>query len=177
MTLLRTTGWSRLIGATQLLSEPTNEQIAALLETEEDDVATLKVQVEEALKLKVNEKHKQKTKSNIQKMAVQWRKRKRMCMEFLIRMEEITDGTVQAKKCLSGDGQIALDSDDTVAKAAVEFAKQKRARAGTGGKKPRKLLKSSTTQSASSKATLADENFVAVNFDSQLNVLRVYVEP
>ena len=160
--------------ATQLLSEPTNEQIAALLETEEDAVATLKVQVEEALKLKVNEKHKQKTKSNIQKMAAQWRKRKRLCMEFLISMEEITDGTVRAKKCLSGDGQIALDSDDAVANAAVEFAKQKRARAGLGGK--RKLLKSSATQSASSKATLADENFVAVNFDSQLNVVRVYVE-
>ena len=95
-------------------------------------------------------------------------------MEFLISMEEITDGTVRAKKCLSGDGQIALDSDDAVANAAVEFAKQKRARAGLGGK--RKLLKSSATQSASSKATLADENFVAVNFDSQLNVVRVYVE-
>ena len=161
----------------KLLSEPTNEEIEELLETEGKVVSALQGQVEEAKKLQINQKHKEKTKRNIQKMAAQWRKRKRMCMDFLINMEEITDGSVRATKCFSGDGQMALDSDDAVAKAAIEFEKKKRSRGNSGSiNKPRKVLKSRISQNASSNASLADESFVAVNLDSQHNVIRVYVD-
>ena len=72
---------------------------------------------------------------------------------------------------------MALDSDDAVAKAAIEFEKKKRSRGNSGGiNKPRKVLKSRISQNASSNASLADESFVAVNLDSQHNVIRVYVD-
>jgi uncharacterized protein YjhX (UPF0386 family) len=162
--------------ATKLLSEPTNEEVTERLETQEANVNDLQSQVEEAQKLKVNEKHKQKTKRKIQNMAAQWRKRKRLCMDFLIAMEENTDGTVRAKKCLSGDGQIALDSDENVANAAVEFAKKKRARKSKDGNPGRKVLGANMTVSNNASTSLADESFVAVNLDSQYNVCRIYVD-
>ena len=165
--------------ATQLLSEPTNEKVVVLLETEEKDVTELELNVEEARKLKVNEKHKQKTKKRIQTMSANWRKRKRMCMEFLIGLEENTDGSVSAKKCLAGDGQIALDSDEAVASAVLRFAKDKRARnVSAGGAQGRKSkgMAAPKVKTSTKPASLADENFVGVLLDSQGTVSRVYVE-
>jgi hypothetical protein len=162
--------------STKLLSEPTNEEVTGRLETQEADVNDLQSQVEEAQKLKVNEKHKQKTKRTIQNMAAQWRKRKRLCMDFLIAMEENTDGTVRAKKCLSGDGQIALDSDENVGNAAIEYAKKKRARKSKTGNSGRKVLGAKLSGNNNDSTSLADESFVAVNLDSQYNVCRIYME-
>jgi hypothetical protein len=165
--------------ATQLLLEPTNEEVVILLEAEEKYVTELEVNVEEARKLKVNEKHKQKTKKRIQSMSAHWRKRKRLCMEFLIGLEENTDGVVSAKKCLAGDGQIALDSDEAVASAALRFAKDKRARnVGAGGLQGRKSkgMAAPKVKTPSKPASLADEQFVGVLLDSQGTVSRVYVE-
>eukprot|EP00980_Cylindrotheca_fusiformis_P023372 scaffold10429_cov126-Cylindrotheca_fusiformis.AAC.3 len=162
--------------AAKLISEPTNEEITEQLGTREANVEDLRGQVEEAQKLKVNEKHKEKTKRRIQGMAAQWRKRKRLCMDFLIAMEENTDGTIQAKKCLSGDGPIALDSDENVAQAAIEYAKKKRARK-TSGHTTRKVLGVNTkVNNMASTTSLANESFVAVNLDSQYNVCRIHVD-
>jgi hypothetical protein len=167
--------------ANKLLSEPTNEEVTVILETDEAAITELAGQLESARKLKVNEKHKQKTKKRIQSMAAQWRKRKRLCMDFLIGLEENTDGTVSAKKCLTGDGQIALDSDEVVTKAAIQFAKDKRSRKvktgqkgrNNGGSMSRGLGKSSQE---STPENLADESFVAVCLDAQHNVCRAYVD-
>jgi hypothetical protein len=178
---LKATLKATLEQATRLLSEPTNEEAALLLEEDEETLKDLEGKLDEARELKVNEKHKQKTKRRIQNMAAQWRKRRRLCMDFLIGLEENTDGSVSAKKCLNSDGQITLDSDEAVAKAAAQFANDKRSRTTKGGLKGRNkagsvglgLGKGSlSTQSAS----LADENFVAVTLDSQLNVCRMYVD-
>lgn len=167
---------STLAQADKLLSEPTNEVIAEQLEIQSAAVQELEEKVAEAMKLKVNEKHKQSTKRKIQNMTAQWRRRKRLCMDFLIALEENTDGSIRAKKCLAGDGPIALDSDEVVAKAAVEFAKKKRARRQSQlSMKGHKALKTSKTQNPNSAATLADENFVAVNLDSQHCVSRIHV--
>jgi hypothetical protein len=178
-TALKDTLKQTLDRATQLFSEPTNEEVVTLLETEEKDVTELEVNVEEARKLKVNEAHKQKTKKRIQSMSAHWRKRKRMCMEFLIGLEENTDGTVSAKKCLAGDGQIALDSDEIVASAALRFAKDKRARnVGAGGSQGRKSkgMAAPKVKASTKPASLADDNFVGVLLDSQGTVSRVYVD-
>lgn len=76
-----------------------------------------------------------------------------------------------------GDGPIAIDSDEVVAKAAVEFAKKKRARRQSQpSMKGRKTLKTSKTQNPNSAATLADEDFVAVTLDSQHCVRRIHVD-
>ena len=117
-------------------------------------------------------------------MASHWRRRKRLCMDFLISLEENTDGSVRAKKCLSGDGQIALDSDEIVASAAVQFAKDKRSRASSLGLnrsnrlrcKGRSALGSKPSKAQSVPETLADDTFVAVRLDSQNTVCRVYLD-
>lgn len=166
---------STLARADKLLSEPTNEVIAEQLEIQGATVQKLEKNVQEAMKLKVNEKHKQAIKRKIQSMAAQWRRRKRLCMDFLIALEENTDGAVRAKKCLSGDGPIALDSDEIVAKSAVEYAKNKRARQSQPTKR-RRVMKSSKTKKPNSPTSLADEDFVAVNLDSQHCVCRIYVD-
>lgn len=172
---LKDTLKSILDHATKLLSEPTNEYMAEQLVSQEATVDDLRNQLDEAQKLKVNEKHKQKTKRKIQNMAAQWRKRKRLCMDFLIAMEENTDGTVRAKKCLAGDGQIALDSDENVAQAAVEFAKKKLSRKFKAGNPSRKVLGVNLKVDNNASTSLSDDSFVAVNLDSQYNISRVYV--
>ena len=155
-----------------LLQEPTNEEATARLDAETPALADLKSQVEEARKLQVNEKHKKQVKRRIDNMAAQWRKRRRICMDFLIAMEENTDGTISVKKCLAGDGQIEIDSDEVVAKHALEFAKKKRnkplvhKKRGLGAKK----------QQSAPQGILADEAFVAVKLSSAGTVERVYLD-
>ena len=134
---------------TRLLGEPVNEDLTELLSKLEIEVKALNKSVEGARGLKANEKHKLQTKKRIESMTTFWRKRRRQCMEFLTTMEDMTEGTITRQKCLKGDGPIDIDSDEAVAKAAVEFAKKK-------GKDPSK--------------------FVAVTLDSQGVAQRVFVE-
>ena len=109
-------------------------------------------------------------------------------MSFLVQMEESSDGTVQAKKCLAGDGPMALDSDEAVAKAAIRLAKDKRARtasssggvAGKGGGRAVKIAKTKSVNNSkggSGTESLVDPNFVAVRLDPHHNkVERIYVD-
>jgi hypothetical protein len=164
----------------KLLAEPTNEELTLKLEGEESQLRDLEEQVEEARKLKVNEKHKEKTKKSIQTMATHWRQRRRLCLEFLTGLEENTDGAVSRSKCLKGDGQIALDSDEAVADAAVKYAKDKRAKAARLGSHQRKytmLGRGVGQPKAAAKSTAIaglESDLVAVKLDAQLNVVRVY---
>lgn len=161
--------------ATQLHSEPTNEEAVKHLEVEEASLAELQAQVEEARKLRVNEKEKLQLKRRIEAMAAHWRDRRRICMDFLISMEETTEGTISVKKCLAGDGQIDIESDEVVAKNAVEYAKKKRSSHATSTVRGlvRPAKKAKLTENSTS---LADESFVAVLLDSQGTVKRVYVD-
>lgn len=156
-----------------LLSQPTNEELASGLEAETSYLAELKSQVEAARKLQVNEEHKKQLKRRIQNMCTEWRKRRRICMDFLIAMEEATEGTISVKKCLSGDGQIEIDSDEVVTKHAVEFAKKKRQKPSLNKKRSFAAMKTGKSESP---GVLADENFVGVTLDSQGQVQRVYLD-
>ena len=142
---------------TQLLKEPTNDELVELLSRFEKNGEILAKKVSDARVLTINESHKNKLKRRIQSMAGHYRKRKHLCGSFLSSLEEVSDGTVSKKKCLKGDGQIALDSDECINKAAIAYAKSK------------KRLKTN-------KVVLADENFVGVALDSQRMVKRVYVD-
>ncbi len=92
----------------KLLSEPTNAEATVSLEEAEENVKSLREQVDAAQELRGFEKHRIKIRKRVDVMAGQWRKRRRVCMDFLINMEENTDGSVSMKKCLSGDGQIYI---------------------------------------------------------------------
>lgn len=124
------------------------------------------MELEAARKFKVNEKHRQQLKQRIFVMTAEWRKRRRICMDFLTSMEDSTEGTVNARKCLSGDGQIDIDSDEAVAKHALEFGKKKRS----------KIVSSKKRSLQQQPDILADEYFVAVTLDSQGCVKRVFLD-
>ncbi len=158
----------------KLLAEPTNEELTLKLEAAEKNVQELEEKIVEARKLKVNEKHKEKTKKRIENMAAQWRQRRRSCLEFLTTMEENTDGAVSRSKCLKGDGQIAIDSDEAVAKAAIEHAKEKRDRAAKGGLQRRKSLSAIRAVGKGGSTVGLESNVVAVTLDAQLNIVRIY---
>eukprot|EP00536_Pseudo-nitzschia_multiseries_P009824 jgi/Psemu1/325786/estExt_fgenesh1_pg.C_2860001 len=141
---------------TQFLSEPSNDELGGLLSESEKAVTKLKADVNDAKALMVNEGHRKKLKRRIQSMAGHYRKRKQLCCSFLSSLEEVSDGTISKKKCLNGDGQIALDSDENTNKSALAYAKSKKRQ--------------------KTKISLADENFVGVLLDSQGMVKRVYVD-
>lgn len=141
----------------QLLGEPKNDELIGRLGDLENDVSILQKKVNDAKALTVNESHKNKLKRRIQSMVGHYRKRKQLCCSFLSSLEEISDGAISKKKCLKGDGQIALDSDKSAINAAKAYAKSKRF-------------------SKVKKTLLADENFVGVVLDSQQMIKRVYAD-
>lgn len=170
--------------AAKLLREPTNEELNLKLQADEKMIEELDKEVAEAQKLKVNEKHKKDTKKNIEKMASAWRSRRRMCNDFLTKFEELTDGGISRASCLKGDGPIELDSDDAIAKSALEMAKKKasqRKRSGSlvsqGGRSQGGLVrKMPSNLKSKSNVDGIESKVVAVNLDAQLNIVRIYAD-
>lgn len=74
----------------------------------------------------------------------------------------MTEGTVRRSKCLAGDGQIELESDEAIAKQAIAFRNKKK--------------KSKLLNKTQPKWALSDDSFVAVRLDSQGCVERIYAE-
>lgn len=140
----------------QLVMEPTNDKLEERLKELKKNVAILAKKVDDAKVLAINDSQKKKLKRQIQSMAGHYRKRKHLCCSFLSTLEDISDGSICKKQCLLGEGQIALDSDESSYNAAVAHSKSK------------KRLKTSKT-------LLADENFVGVVLDSQNVLKRVYI--
>lgn len=155
----------------KLLSEPKNDEATVFLEAEESALVQIKEELETARKYQVNEKDKVQLKRKVETMTAEWRKRRRICMDFLISMEENTDGTLNLKKCLAGDGPIDIDSDEVVAKNAIAFGKKKRTKNGIS-----KQYIHSKSNPTSKSDILADESFVAVVLDSKGCVERIFVE-
>lgn len=153
-----------------LSSQPTNEELVVRLDEAEADLVKTTEALEGARQLKVNEKHKEQTKRRIENFTTEWRKRRRMATEFLFSMEELSEGTISAKKCLAGDGQIEIDSDEAVEKQAVAFAKKKRSFPARWFKKSR------AAEAAEGNGIAPNKNFVAVRLNSQGLVERVLVD-
>lgn len=159
---------------TKLLSEPLNDEATILLKKGEDELDDLNQQLDAARKLAVNEKHKQNLKGRVGNMANIWRKRKRLCMEFLIQMEENSDGAITAKKCFKGDGPkgLEVESDEAVSSAALEYHKNKKSK--TLGGKNRLLAKSASHPKK--EGIVPTESFVAVHLSAQGRVERIYAD-
>jgi hypothetical protein len=109
-------------------------------------------------------------------MTGQWRKRRRICMDFLIAMEENTEGIVSVKKCLGGDGQIEIDSDQAIVTSAVAFGNKKRSRTLLAKKVPVGSLTKKAKTSHESSSLSPNEAFVAVTLNSQGLVERIYLD-
>jgi hypothetical protein len=150
----------------RLLSEPINLELNSLLETLEAEVSDLQEKVTASRGLKSNEKVRKSLMKKIDNMAAQWRKRKRITMEFLVMMEDVTEGTVCVEKCMNGDGQMDIDSDEAVIKGHIQFLEQKRQRGAILNScrrgKSQKKQKTSTgsTPGSVSNGFEGDETFV-----------------
>lgn len=162
----------------QLLSEPTNEDLQSGLSQIEKVVGNLTEEVTEKQKLKVNEQHKKRVTKHIEGMAAQWRKRRRLCMDFLIAMEETSDGNVTVKKCLSGDGQIDIDSDEKACADAKAFAANMSKRKKTANKSTT-IRRSNQGRAKADRGGVSglvpDASFVGVKLNSQGMVIREYL--
>ena len=155
----------------KLQAEPFNDMMNALLLKAEAELLELSAQLDTARTFKCNEKHKQGIIKRINYFSSYWRKRRKICMDFLITMEDLTEGTVSVKSCLSGNGQIDIDSDETIIKLALDFAgkKQKRTVSSKGVMLPCKV-------DVKTSGLYASETFVAVAIDTQGNVQRIYLQ-
>ena len=120
---------------TKLLSESKNEELDTLLREKEDELNCVKGDLTNAQGFKENASRRKNLKRRVDKMASQWFQRKRKCLDFLDMMEENTEGIVSKKKCLSGKGQIEVESDEACVKQAKEFFARKRGLSGLTGEK------------------------------------------
>lgn len=79
-------------------------------------------------------------------------------------------GTISIKKCLKGDGQIDIDSDESAIKGAMAYANTKK-----NSKFARKSLNGRTSSGATAGLN-PDPNFIGVTLNSGGNPERVYLE-
>ena len=154
----------------KLLSEHPNTEAVANLEVLENDVDVLQDKVQTARKLKVNESHRNKVESQIKKMKEHWKKRKRICMDFIFNMDDLSDGVITSKKCFSGDvSGFELDSDEAIIKVALKYEIKKRGLGlglkKTAGKRAQNVCGNNNH----------DNSFVAVRLNKG-NIERVYKE-
>lgn len=152
----------------QLLSEPKNEELALELEEIEKQLQEINNQLEASRVFASNEKYAKQLNKRIENMASFWRKRKRTCMEFIMCMEEATDGTISVKKCVKGEGQIEIESDEMCLKGSEAYAKKKR---------PRVVSKGGLKRGGGENGgLLPDERLIGVKLDSQGKPVRVYLD-
>mmetsp|Transcript_7412 Transcript_7412/g.9328 ORF Transcript_7412/g.9328 Transcript_7412/m.9328 type:complete len:258 (+) Transcript_7412:87-860(+) len=154
----------------QLLSEPKNEELETELQELTNKMEVMDNGLEEARAHASNAKHAKQLKGRIDKMATEWRKRKRMCNEFVQNMEEATDGTISLKKCCSGSGPIDIETDEGAIKGAREYASKKRPKVmSRGGLKKR-------NDAGANAGLQPNEKFIGVLLDSKGMPQRVYMD-
>mmetsp|Transcript_12862 Transcript_12862/g.19525 ORF Transcript_12862/g.19525 Transcript_12862/m.19525 type:complete len:634 (+) Transcript_12862:355-2256(+) len=161
--------------ADALLREPTNEEADILLQHEVVAVERLKEEVESSQKLTVDVKVRKRAEKRLEAMALYWRKRKRVCIDFLRLMDESTEGTVSYKKCVAGDGQIDIESDEMIIKGAIERAKRKASNLSL----PRKKLKVANTMPNTADAAATENTpltFIGVRLTGNGKVERVHLK-
>ena len=152
----------------RLLSEPTNAEADGLLEASEAGTTELRDRVEEARQHQSSEQECAQTRKLVQGMADEWWKRRRLCLDFLDTMEDVTEGMVSAKKCLAGDGQFELESDEMAIKGALATRQARLKKVGVGMKRK--------GGSCGLRMGEGSEDFVGVRMNKSGKISRVYVD-
>jgi len=159
--------------ASQLESQPKNEELLLEVIDLEKRMGDMNDSLEEARVHASNEKRVKQVKKGIENMTSYWRKRKRQCIEFISIMEEATEGTISLKKCLKGDGPIDIDSDEAAVVGATAFAKRKKSKVSLAGRGVKAGAKMGGDGSGSLRP---DESFIGVRLTAQGQPERVYLE-
>ena len=111
-----------MLDVQNLLLTPKNAELDVMLSNCKSDVSRLNERLELYRTFEDNERKRKKILSNINHFASHWKKRRHICMEVLNMLQDCTEGAISVKKCLSGAGQIEIDSDENVSKQAWESA-------------------------------------------------------
>jgi len=120
----------------KLQLESTNKGAELQLKECETEMAQLCAKLEYYRQLTRNEKKRKATQTKIGHAACYWKKRRKICIDFLNMLEDSTEGAISAKKCLSGAGQIEIESDENITKEALELARAKHLRGQRAGLNP-----------------------------------------
>ena len=136
---LQSTLKEKITDSDNLLNQPTNQEADTALIEEEDALKKLREEVEGMRKIKVDAKARISVEKGIHSLLLVWRKRKRICYDFLRLMDESTEGTVSYEKCVKGDGQIDIESDESAIKHKLNIAKRKCSNGGTNFRSSTKI--------------------------------------
>lgn len=153
-----------------LLSQPTNQEAATTLAEGEKALADLKESVEDSRQHIGNEKKRAKTKKRVLTLGDDWFKRRRICKDFLSNMEDITEGTINSKQCLAGDGQMDIESDETIIRGAMASYESRKVRGG-GGRGG-----AAAAARGGGDGLKPIEAFIAVKMDPRGRISRVYAD-
>ena len=137
----------------KLLSEPTNEEASIGLESKESELAILEEKLDSLRVRNVNEHTRDKFIKLTDELASVWRKRRRICKDYLISLEECIDGSISMETCLAGDDQFYLE-DDNYAIRETRIAAKEKARNKFGGKRVIKLLSKNVSKNENNKSQI-----------------------
>lgn len=115
-----------MLDVQKLLLTPKNAEVDVMLSNCQSDVKRLNERLELYRTFEDNGRKRKIILSNINHFASHWKKRRHICMEVLNMLQDCTEGAISVKKCLSGAGQIEIDSDEFVSKQAWESALNKK---------------------------------------------------
>ena len=115
---------SFILKANQLCSEPTNHLIKIKIKSIESEIMELTEKVSHARQYATNEKKRHQILKQLKLFTNFWSKRKNTCIEFLKNIEDWSDGIVKVKKCIKGEGQIYIESDESYSKCVAEMYKR-----------------------------------------------------
>ena len=158
----------------QLLSEPKNGELETELHELTSKMEVVESKLGEASAYESNAKYARQLKGRIGSMASEWRKRKRLCTEFIGNMEDASDGTISLKKCAKGDGPIFMETDEAAIKGAKEYAENSKKRPKLVSKS--KGLKQRNGTKNQSVGMQPDEKLIGVLMSSSGMPTRVYLD-
>ena len=156
---------------TSLISEPLNESLDGRLVQMEEELEDLSTKLERLRAYGDNATKRKKTQKSIERMSTLWRKRRRLTMDFLIRMEECTEGTITVKKVLKGDSAIEVESDECHLKGMMAWTKAKQQRNSRNGG-----MRKSFHDSNGCDVDSPNENFVGLLMDKRGRIQRVQLD-
>eukprot|EP00594_Rhizosolenia_setigera_P008632 CAMPEP_0178967614 /NCGR_PEP_ID=MMETSP0789-20121207/17712_1 /TAXON_ID=3005 /ORGANISM="Rhizosolenia setigera, Strain CCMP 1694" /LENGTH=691 /DNA_ID=CAMNT_0020653283 /DNA_START=210 /DNA_END=2285 /DNA_ORIENTATION=+ len=158
-----------------LLDQPQNEELDQTIQDLSKEIETLSSKMNHLKQYEGNEEKRKLLHQNISHMSTIWRKRRRMTKEFLLMMEEATDGAITVKKSFRGDTNgLDVESDEYAIAQTKEWIKMKRGRHNNNSMRMMNKKKASTGGNSSS--VVADETFIGVTMNVQGKVERVYME-
>ena len=109
-----------------------NDDLDGVIEGKESALKTLESEITAAKSRAVAAKDRERIERRLAGMVGEWKKRKSLCLQALEALDDASDGVVSKVKCLKGQGQVAVESDEMVKAEALRAERER-------GRKRRKV--------------------------------------